>query len=69
MPSDKIDEEALSRILDRIYSGDEETFRELYDLCAAHMYRFALSVVRYSYLVEEVVQEAFLTQKGNTAQR
>ena len=60
MPSDKIDEEILCRIFDRIYSGDEDAFRDLYDTCAAHMYRFALSVVRYSYLAEEVVQEAFL---------
>ncbi len=61
MPSDMIDEEILSQILERIYSGDEDAFRELYNVCASHMYRFALSVVKYSYLAEEAVQEAFLS--------
>lgn len=61
MPSDMIDEKRLSMIFERINSGDENALRELYDMSAFHIYRFALSVVKYTYLAEEVVQETFLS--------
>lgn len=61
MSSDMINEEKLSGIFEKIYSGDENALRELYDMSAFHIYRFALSIVKYSYLAEEVVQETFVS--------
>ncbi len=60
MLSEKINEEQLGDCLERIYNGDETAFKELYDISAFHIYRFALSIVKYSYLAEEVTQETFL---------
>lgn len=58
--SGELDEARLQNCLDRIHSGDSEALRELYELCAPHIYRFALSIVKYRYLAEEVVQETFI---------
>ena len=60
LPSNMIDDEKLSIIFEKIYNGDENCLCELYDMSALHIYRFALSIVKYSYLAEEVVQETFL---------
>ena len=56
----ELDEGALAECLARVSSGDEDALRELYDLSACHIYRFALSMVKYSYLAEEVVQDVFV---------
>lgn len=57
---DGLDETRLQNCLDKIHDGDNEALRELYDLCAPHIYRFALSIVKYRYLAEEVSQETFV---------
>ena len=60
MRANELDEEEIGKCFVKISDGDEEALAELYELSAFHIYRFALSIVKYSYIAEEVVQDVFV---------
>jgi len=56
----KIDEHIDKDLIARFKSGDMAAFQKIYDAFCKPLYRFALSYMKDSFDVEEIVQDVFL---------
>ena len=60
MPTKTNENQRLVALLQRVAVRDHASFRQLYDLTAAHLYGVAMRFVRRRELADEVLQDAFI---------
>ncbi|SJZ76055.1 RNA polymerase sigma-70 factor, ECF subfamily [Chitinophaga eiseniae] len=50
----------IPELTTRIYNGDTQAFKELYDYCCAPLLQVAMAIVRHREMAEEIVADVFI---------